>query len=177
MLTHSELLNNMQQVRGVIIKRYSWFIHVTTVKNLSEIRTGQLEPRADAQPKEEVILALGPTGRNILCLHPLGAARVPSGTKYPPLVTLAINSEHLPQKIGLDWSYSWEIVEGRFELYAELSIERFVSRIAHEFGSIVSYEPIQAKNLRIHTKCAPPTNPSHWPYLLETADELVCRHT
>lgn len=111
MLIHADLLAGMPAVRAAVTRRYAWFIHVTPIANLTNIRSEGLQPRSDAGPPPEVISALGPAGKNILCLHPLGAKLHPKGTKSPPLVSLAIYFEDLPQRIGLDWSYCWDVVD------------------------------------------------------------------
>lgn len=176
MLTSSDLLEKMPLVRAAVTRRYTWFIHVTSLEKLKSIRGSQLEPRGDANPPPEVASALGDSGRNILCLHPLGARLHPKGTKNPPFASLAIYFEHLPQKIGLDWSYSWDIVVGRFALHPDLTIDCFVSRIVREFGSLVSYEAVAAINLRVCTMGASPTDPSCWPNLVSTPDDQVYPH-
>jgi hypothetical protein len=173
---HADLLANMPVVREALIRRYTWFIHVTPVGNLASIRSTGLKPVGDAPPPPEVESAGGVVGKNILCLHPLGARKAPQGTKDPPFASIAISSEDLPGSIGLDWSYAWDLVESRFSRWPDLSIEHFVSRIVRCFGSVVSYEPVAPMNLRVCDKSSPPTNPLGWPSLLHTQDDQVYRH-
>jgi len=156
MPTHLELLNDMSGVRAAVINRYPWLVHVTPAGNLPNIRANGLRPRFDAAPPQEVVTLLGVAGGNIICLHPLGAALCPRGTKQPPLISLAVRGEDIPARIGLDWSYSWEIVQGRMELHRAMPTTESVQRIAHDLGSIGSCDVIPSNNLRVFGKTSMP---------------------
>src|SRR5262249_16052305 len=117
MATHSDLLNNLPRVRSALISRYGWFIHTTPEENIDNIRRDGLRPHMDAGPEPDVVLILGDGGREILCLHPLGAKLYPQGANAnvvipmgecnPKRVSLAIAAEDLPATLGLDWSFDW----------------------------------------------------------------------
>ena len=123
-----------------------------------------------------MLAELGDGARNILCLHPLGAKQQPTGTKEPPFISLAVAAEHLPGRLGLDWSYSWEIVLGRMQLYSKMPIDEFVVRIADEFGSIGSYDTIPPDRLYVFCHRNLPTHPVGWAPLTTAPQGHVAQH-
>src|SRR5262249_39586850 len=119
---------------------------------------------------------LGEEAGRILCLHPLGAERRSAGTKDPPLLSIAMSAPDLPPRVGLDWSNSWNIVLGRMELHAQMPIPEFVTRIANEFGSVISYDRIPPESLRVYCRGNPPTFPPEWQPLLRAEREALIEH-
>jgi hypothetical protein len=177
MTTLHEIFTNMSGVRDALISRYDWFVHITPLGNLPSIRGDGLTPKSDASPPPEVAKLLGETSRTILCLHPLGAKLKPLGTQSPPFASLAVRASDLPERMGLDWSYSWPLVEGRMELYSCMPMREFVQRIADEFGSVVSYDAIASARLRVCGQGNSLNDPSNWPMLDETPGDKVLRWT
>ncbi len=176
MATHVELLKNMDAVWAALITRYTWFIHVTSLSKIPDIRKTGIEPRDKGSPPSEVTTELNAAARNIVCLHPLGARMQPGPSGESPYATLAIRYDDLPKKVGLDWSYCWETVNRKFSDCPDLDMDLFVSHIVLELGSIVSYERIEPQKLRAYCIGRPPTNPIYWPELSKTLDEHVYSH-
>jgi hypothetical protein len=176
MVTHVELLRDMVTVRRAFVARFKYFIHVTPADNFDAIRAHGLKPCFDSQPPPEVLQELGDDARNILCLHPLGAKLRPTGTKEPPLISLAVAAEHIPGRLGLDWSYSWVIVLGRMRQHPTMPIGEFVARIADEFGSIISYDPIPPDSLRAFCLRNESAHPLGWAPLTRVPKDQVVQH-
>ncbi len=114
MVTHIALLQNMAAVRTALATRFNSFIHVTPSTNFERIRAEGLMPNRDLRPPQEVVAELGEEAGRILCLHPLGAQLRSAGTKDPPLISIAVCAPDLPVRVGLDWSYSWDIVRAEW---------------------------------------------------------------
>jgi hypothetical protein len=108
----------------------------------------------------------------ILCLHPVGSTLSPQGMSAAPRMKLSIRSEDLPDRVGLDWSYSYDLVRGRMELYRDSPLGDFVQTIAQEWGSIVSYDVIPPSNLRVRCKNSN-ENPREWPLLIAVGHDQV----
>jgi hypothetical protein len=176
MVTHVELIENFDVVRRCLADRFNSFIHVTPFTNFERIRTEGLIPHRDMAPPVEIVEILGARAGEILCLHPLGSARRSAGTKEPPLISLAVLAADLPERVGLDWSYSCEIVIGRMQLWPQMPIHEFVGRISNEFGSIISYDRIPPEKLRLLCRHDPPTYPLEWQRLAAAERETVTEH-
>jgi len=183
MNTHFEFLRLAPEFRSELSAKYKWFIHETPFSNLPGIREKGLLPMQDARPPEEVVSFVGSTDVPILCLHPLGSKLTPRGAQKslvlplgapePKRVKLAVSSRDLPKKIGLDWSYAWEFQEPRLQSANPENLPVIGCAVAHEFGSIVSYEPISSKLLRICTKQTDFVDPAYWCFLNEVDDNEI----
>ena len=95
------------------------------------------------------ILCLHPSGSK---LNPRGAAKtldIPLGGPEPKRIKLAVSSKALPKRVGLDWSYAWEIQEARLLRGKGICLALHACDVAADFGSIVSYDPIPAGSLRV----------------------------
>lgn len=183
MPSHEDILSNMELVHATLIGRYKWFIHTTPEKNITSIRSAGLKPNSDAPAPSEVKIKFAKEVVPILCLHPLGAKLCPKGasstyvsSSNPKLVSFAVSNDHLPHNVGLDWSYAWEIVLGKLKNYSQPSIEDFIFKIAQEFGSVVSYNAIDPKNLRVFCKSNAPADPMTWEHLNTAVEQDVFRH-
>lgn len=176
-IDHVGLLRAMPEIRVELTKKFAAFRHVTAYARLSDIRSKGLTLRQYAGCPAEVFSELGGTGDHMVCLWPFGAALCPSGTSDPPLMSLAIASGDLPQNIGLDWSYSWDIVTGsRMKLYGNDTPAQFAYRIAYDFGSVASYEVIQADHLFVRCKGQAGDQPLTWTRLQDADDALILQH-
>lgn len=180
---HTEFLKLMPKFRSELFARYKWFIHETPFSNLSGIKEKGLLPMQDARPPEEVSSYFGTADVPILCLHPLGSQLCPRGAEKslvlplgapePRRVKLAVSARDLPEKIGLDWSYAWDIQKARLQLADRERLHVIGCAVAHEFGSIVSYDSISSTLLRICTKPDASIDPSCWRPLNEVDDNEI----
>jgi hypothetical protein len=98
------------------------------------------------------------------------------GEQEPLRVSFAVENEDLPAELGLDWSYAPDLVLQTLDANPALSVNDAILLVANEFGSIVSYLPIEPDRLRVYCKGNPPTNPLAWRRLLATADGEIIRH-
>lgn len=176
-LNHLTLLRAMPDIRAELMQRFAAFRHITAYTRLNEIRTTGLTLRQYEHCPAEVFSELGATGDHIVCFWPFGAKLSPSGTSEPPLMSLAIAATNLPQRIGLDWSYSWEIVtNSRMQLYSGDTPAQFAYRIANDLGSIVSYEAIGPDHLLVRCKGQAKDQPLAWKPLQQAADAEILQH-
>ena len=159
----------MVDVRTALLKRFQWFTHLTPLNNFTSIRAGGLSTQERYRPRADVlqqILKEIGHGRS-LCLHPVGAALCPDPIDDPPYMKLAICGDNLSDRVGLDWSYSWEIVENRMQGYAANYAAEFAVGIAEQFGSIVCYDAVKASRLRVLCQGNGHDDPSSWRSLEE----------
>lgn len=180
---HIEFMEAAADFRLALTKKFSWFIHETPLPNLPSICRNGLLPMKDFPPPEDVRTYFGSSSIPILCLHPLGSLLVPRGAansldlpmgaSEPKRVKLALSSRDLPKRVGLDWSYEWKLQELRFHRTIDDSLDVIGCSIAHEFGSVVSYDPISPSHLRICTSAAESINPDDWPFLSEANESEI----
>ena len=178
---HHELLKEMAAFRSALINKFQWFIHSAPDSALGRIRTqGLVVNHFHCAPKEvrdfckcEKI--------PILCLHPMGAKLEPRGTmsnlpdiplgdQDPKKIKFAIGSTDLPARVGLDWTYEWDVQDRALRKLSKVSVECVGVWLAHELGSIVSYDGIASTSLRVCVKSSDQKNPSSWPSLCEASD-------
>ncbi len=77
---YEELFERMKAGRDALADKYPWFTHDTALGQLQGIRKEGLLPHAVSSCPSEVINWFGEPGRQIVCLHPVGAAgSVPKG--------------------------------------------------------------------------------------------------
>lgn len=180
---HAEFLKLTPKFRLELSAKYKWFIHVTPFSNLSGIRANGLLPMQDAHPPVEVESYLGSADVPILCLHPLGSQISPRGAEKslilplgapePKRIKLAVASRDLPEKVGLDWSYAWEFQKDRLQSADRERLHVIGCAVAHEFGSIVSYDSISSTLLRICTKPDVSIDPACWHPLNEVDENEI----
>jgi hypothetical protein len=173
LVSHEDLLGDFGRFRALTLRRYEWFIHVTSHLNVDAVIASGLIPHSDAMAPDEVVSMLGNDARNILCLHPLGAKIHPSGMSNRPLITFAVRGEDMPRRLGLDWSYEWPMVLSRMKLY---DFEALVSNVLNDFGSVVSYDTIPPSAIRVFCKKCCPSNPLTWTPLLSMKSGDVLEH-
>lgn len=161
-----DTVNEMTVASGSIKRASKWFIHVTSLDRFDCIKARGLDPRSDMKAPPEIERALGAAASNIVCLHPLGAEMHPYGTAIPPLFTLAVRADHLPLRVGVDWSNSPPWAEN---LCADApSTAEAVAGCLRRMGSLVSYDAVEPAVLRVHCQRQSPTDPLKWTPLLET---------
>lgn len=187
MPTHADLLTHMPRVHAALTNRYKWFIHTTPEQNLERICREGLRPNRDQRPYPEATAALGEGAGSILCLHPLGARLCPGGAaanlllplgaQGPRRISLALASEDLPNRVGLDWSYDWPGVQQRLAQNPNWTVEEAIVNIATEYGSIASYLHIEPNRLRVFCVANQPANPLSWVPLTLASARDVFRQT
>lgn len=170
--THAEILRAMPQVRAGLSRHFAWFVHTSPEVYLPDIMRGGLQPNKDAPTPPSVGSHFGQPNVRILCMHPLGAKRVPEGAAStlilpigapePRKVSFAVAGNELPDRVDLDWSYCWSTVTQRIEANETASIENLVVTIAAEFGSVAIYDSIPPDRLRVFCKGNRPADPGRW---------------
>jgi hypothetical protein len=167
---NDELLTptGMASARAALVGAYRWYLHQSASKNFCSIRATGLEPRRDAAPPETVINRLGSGAGAILCFHPIGSQCAPVGTPTPPLIRLAVDREHLPRRIGLDWSFScypWKLAILLRQESPSREIKDIFLEAVHRSGSVLSYDRIPVSHLRICCKSDSNASLCKWPQL------------
>jgi len=172
---HDETLGNMHSMRRAIALRYKWYYHVTPVGNVDSIRAKGIISNRDKKPPPQVVKHLGQASGHIVCLNPLGTDCVPPAVQQGPFVCLALSTETLPHRIGLDWSYDGAI--GIAQVLRDEQPQRHVDEIFVEavkrWGSLVSYDPVRLDHLRVCARGCLPHDPSRWPVLIGTPNDQL----
>lgn len=91
-------------------------------------------------------------------------------------MSFAVAAEHLPDQLGLDWSYAWHLVLQQLGENRSWSVEEATLVIANEYGSIASCLPIEAKNLRVFCEGNRPADPLSWKPLNAAQPNEIVRH-
>lgn len=184
MATPIDLISNIPAVHAALVSRYTWFIHASPDVNIKAIRSYGLLPNRDAE-RPQYIVEAGITGK-LLCLYPLGAIQQPRPSastlvlplgRDPKFVTYAVMRTDLPPRVGIDWSFERDKVERFLVNNPHLSVGDAALAIAHEYGSIVSYEEVSPNKLRVFCHGDPPTNPLGWKLLTQASDDQIARQT
>ncbi len=92
-------------------------------------------------------------------------------------IQLAVCTSHLPDRVGIDWSYAsmWNLVEILSEEDPSMSLECVFLETFRRRGSIVVYDPIAPDNLLVRLQHSSVTEPWTWPRLL-TVDDYASLH-
>jgi hypothetical protein len=88
-----------------------------------------------------------------VCLHPVGAALRPHSSKYGRLIRLAVSGADLPDRVGLDWSYDWNLARCIRKDSPDKSCNDILFDVARRRGSVAAYDGIPASKLRIERDC------------------------
>jgi hypothetical protein len=172
---HNELLGDMLATRRAIALRYKWYYHLTPSDNASSIRDRGLLTGRDAPPPQSVVDYLGHPAGSIICLNPLGTDVVPRSVQQGPFVCLALSNETLPPRLSLDWSHSggFKIAEVLRAENPQVTAAEIFLECVKRYGSIVVYDPIPREALRTCVRGCAPHNPSEWPRLIDTTDDML----
>jgi hypothetical protein len=170
-----ESLTQAHALRDAVLSKYGWFVHDTGLARLGAVRTNGLvlrhyEPHEIPQDVREY---LGEGGCGILCFYPDGADLRPQSSQEPPHIRLAIPALSLPATIGMDWSYENKRVQRRREQNPDAPLIDLCLQVIQELGSIASYIPVNAEELRVCSIDSDPGAPKDWPYLKDTADDRI----
>ena len=160
--------------RKSLLARVEWFTHQTPCSNFLSIQnSGLLICGKNKSICPQVIKELfGENSENFLCLRPFGAPPGTGSSGWGPFLTLAIHKTNLPDRISLDWSHT--AIKGPMnEITSVTEIGRQAARIAFCSGSIICYDNIHVKHLRIRTvDCS--EHPAGWPSITKKGIQIHC---
>ena len=167
----------MADARRALLGRFHAFVHVSSFAAINDIRRDGLRPNwPGGAPPNAVYDAIGDSAVSILCLRPLGSSEV-IVSKDPPLCTLAVLGNDLPNRIGLDWSFDgcWSLAHIILETGQGRSPGDIFVEVATRRGSVVAYDGVPAPLLRVCPLSAPDSDPSVWPPLKSTPNDQIAR--
>jgi hypothetical protein len=166
-------------VRDALISEYRFFTHVSPVRNFESIKRDGLSRRTpdgfNPSRLPPVVRASIPDDPDkVVCLWPRGSLNM-NVQKHEPTFVLALASEALPPRLGLDWSHdSWSMAcVRRQDAPQRPSIDIFLE-VVQGSGSVVSYDPVPPISLLVRPKGSSVTSdPSHWQALPNTTKEQI----
>ena len=170
---HEEIFDDMVGVRRALLEGYRWLTHDTALQHLESVRRRGLVPHFVMTPPQIVFDRLGPNGSHIICLHPVGSDLRPRSSQEGPFIRLGMQSRALPCRIGLDWSYDWNLAEVLRRDYPNMSARDIFVSVARRRGSVVSYDRIAPSDLRIYGMGSDSYDPSTWSSLGDVPDAAV----
>lgn len=175
---YDEHLTRMADMRMAVGMRYKWYVHLAKAARISNIVADGLQPLKDTGAPDIVKQYLGEDGANRICFNPLGTLLVPGPVEPGPYYLLALEREHLPRRIGLDWSYGGSYSSaGVYEKdFRGMSPEDIFLKSVHEYGCIISYDPVPPAHIRAFAVGSRAHNPLTWPPLnaVNEADLIKC---
>ena len=166
-----ELLSpsGMQRIRTAIASHYDFLVHCAPQDRVPSILMEGLQPSnpgaaLDAD-MECVKRFLGSAYPPILCFTP-PEQRIKLG-----LVEFAIATADLPERVGIDWSFSeyWWWVDNEHRQNPDESIEQIVLRAFGVFRSIVTYDSVPSSLLRVRVQDST-VDPHTWPQFQTVSD-------
>jgi hypothetical protein len=166
---YDELFEAMKAGRNALASSYPWFTHDSSLCKLPKVRKDGLVPHEVSACPPKVLIRLGESGKRIICLHPVSAERCPRSSEYPPFVRLGVSGADLPDRVGLDWSYNWNLARIIREDFPDKPRDDVLLEVARRMGSIAAYDGIPASKLRIWRQGLP-NDPAQWPKLDEIMD-------
>jgi hypothetical protein len=181
------LVHFTPEVRAAVLCRFKWFVHSTPDRNLDSIRQDGILANRDVTPSSRMIAA-GANEHRISCFVPLGSRLspkpayntgpvLPMGAPDPYFVSLAVEDQNMPMRLGIDWSYYGNEAERLVDREPDLTSEAAALRLLHECGSVVSYDAALPSSVRIFCIGNPPLDPLAWPCILDAPNDAVVRHT
>ncbi|HEX2842161.1 hypothetical protein [Hyphomicrobium sp.] len=162
---HQQMLAHMSDMRTALGLRFMWFIHVTLKDNLPGILLEGLQPKTDMAAPDEVVAALGYGASSIICLTPLGTQRVCPPVKEGKKACLAFFRDDLPERLGLDWSFSYMTNFAEERSSPHRPIEDIFLELVIQNGTFVSYDSIPPQHLRLFVNGVAPHDVEKWPML------------
>jgi hypothetical protein len=167
LLEHYLTPSGMAAARAALTVRYPWFLNVSDTDRFDKIRVQGLKPfDPGCAPPDLALKHLGDRAREILCLRPLSTFDTTPKRGNPRFV-LAVAGAHLPDLIGLDWSYdgTWtlpDIIKGDTP---DMPDDQIFCEVVRRRGSVVSYSGIAVPPLRVRSTGLPEGDPESWPAL------------
>jgi hypothetical protein len=83
------------------------------------------------------------------------------GAPDPLFVTLAVDGENMPGRLGIDWSYYGPAADYLIDAEPDLTSEAAAFWLLHEYGSVVSYDAVPPASVRVYCHgnplCVPKT--------------------
>jgi len=175
LLEHYLTPAGMVEARADLCSRYEWFLHVSDVGLFDTIKKEGLKPNnPGCTPHSLATKYLGSKAHEILCLRPLSTFDMtPRRGTYR--FVLAVGNEHLPDLIGLDWSYSgaWNLACIIKSDAPKMSDAQVFCEVVRRWGSVVSYDGIPASALRVRCNEMKEDDPAEWPDLTSVERENV----
>jgi hypothetical protein len=164
---------HMEAARELLCAKYTWFQHITAVDHIPSIRRSGIEPRRDRPPLPHIVNVWGDAFAAVSCFYPVGCSECESrGTQLGPFAKLAIESSQLPYRITTDWTYGYTNTSKFRDMHPSLSLPDIIVRAIEDRGSVLFYEPVAAKYLRV---CAKTSNDDRttWPRLEDIEDAQI----
>ena len=161
----------IKEIRVRLADGLKWYRHITGRDRLDSIATEGLQRRNPVwdgfKPDDEVCAAFGDDAGNIVCLYPFGTFEARPAPSDSGDAILAIHADDLPERIGLDWSYSgvYGKADGVRQLAPHLSDAEVFVEVVKKRGSVACFDPIPADAIRIWIEGQPTDNPQGWPFL------------
>lgn len=153
-----------------MVSQYQFLVHCTLKDRVASIRSSGLRP---FYPGAE-------SGADMNCVYQS------IGVRYPPIlcftpsdhrikygcVEFAIAAADLPERVGIDWSFSgyWRSVQENHRADPDNTIENIFLRAFREFRSIVTYDSVPSAALRVRVLTSS-EDPSTWPMFETVADD------
>lgn len=173
---HDELLqaSGMRAVHDVVRQSFPFVYHRCPLLRVDKIRTEGLRrsPQDLSTDADHAVLArhLGSDFRKILCFR-LDFSRLIAFGDDEVRATLAIRTDDLPPRLGLDWSFGgcWQqAIDLRRDDPMKKSEQVFIE-VIRSFDSVISYDNVSVNLLRVWLKTSS-TDPSTWPLLIDSLD-------
>lgn len=174
---HDDILapGERTSIHAALVRRYCWFEHVGRIDRYRSYQSSGLELRDPYQPDRAA--AAEPPGdpsRLVVCLRPIDSTNS-TPTRGERQFRMAISSDDLPMKIGMDQSHGPAV-----GMAAELrrthpgwSNSAVFVEVAHRLGSFASCDPIAPSVIRVWTRDSSQYNPETWPLLVDTDESIV----
>lgn len=159
--------SGMAAARAALTERYAWFLHVSDAGLFETIKRDGLKPHnPGCAPHDLAVKHLGDKADKILCLRPLSTFDT-TPQRGKARFVLAVGKEHLPDLIGLDWSFGgvWNLAAIIQNDTPEMTDQLVFREVVRKRGSVVSYDGIPASALRVRCNGSPENDPATWPAL------------
>lgn len=161
---HTKLLSpeGMQRVRAAIVSQCQFLVHCAPQDRVPSILVTGLRPSnpgtAMDADMECVKRCLGTDYPRIVCFTP-PKHRIKLG-----LVEFAIATVDLPERVGIDWSFSgyWRWIDDARQKNPDETLEQIVLRAFGVFRSIVTYDLVPSSALRVRVLNST-VDPYTWP--------------
>jgi hypothetical protein len=164
---------HMLAARELIVSKYPWLQHITTMDAIPSIRREGIRTHRDRGALPHIRNAWGSDAEYIICLHPVGCkVRELCGTKDPPFAKLAIESSVLPDRLTSDWTIGYTFHDKWQNLLPSISPSENILRAVEDLGSLVIYQAIPRDVVRVRCKTGSDDRAT-WPLLADVVDSDI----
>jgi hypothetical protein len=166
--------NGFAFFRQTVVDHYAWFIHEAPFRYVDDIRRNGQYPRQPFCGLPQSVRDAVQNVSGIVCLNPVGSQ--PAGASDTgELFRVGLRAADLPERVGLDWSYSdsWALRNISETQIGSLGKQGALLSVVNDTGSVVSYLPLQPSVLRVCTHGKHGTFPSTWPMLAEVQNDQI----